>query len=156
MRGSSEANKALLQRWCEEGFNKGNVALADELYDADVVYHEPSAGEIRGLEDLKQFVSSWLSAFPDARLTIEEQVAEGDRVATRWTLVGTHHGDFRGIPATGKHVKMSAMYLYRMANGKVVEIRAMVDSRSLLLQLGAQLRVGQAQPPLTSVPTRKP
>ena len=138
----SEANKALLQRWCDEGFNKGNVAVADELYDADVVYREPAAGEVRGLEDLKQFVSSWLAAFADARLTIEEQVAEGDRVATRWTFAGTHQGNFRGIPPTGKHVKMGAMYFYRIANGKVVEIRAIVDTRTLLQQLGAELRVG--------------
>jgi steroid delta-isomerase-like uncharacterized protein len=139
----SEANKALLRRWCNEGFNKGNVELADELYDADVFYHEPAAGEVKGLEALKQFVSSWLAAFPDAQLTIENQVAEGDNVATRWTFVGTHRGKFRGIAPTGRHIKMNAMYFYRIANGKIVEIRAIVDSLSLFQQLGAVPPLGQ-------------
>jgi steroid delta-isomerase-like uncharacterized protein len=131
----SEVNKGLLHRWCDEGFNKGNVDVADELYDADVSYYEPAAGEVKGLKALKQFVSSWLLAFPDAQLKIEEQVAEGDRVATRWTFAGTHRGRFRGVAATGKRVTMSAMYFYRIANGKIVEIQAIVDSLSLLRQI---------------------
>jgi len=141
----SEENKALLRRWCDDGFNKRNVELADELYDADVFYHEPAAGELRGLTALKQFVSSWLAAFPDAQLKIEDQIAEDDKVATRWTFVGTHRGNFRGITPTGKPVIMSAMYFYRMANGKIVEIRAMVDSLGLLRQLGAVPLLGQAK-----------
>jgi predicted ester cyclase len=80
----SEINKALIRRWCSEGFNKNNMAIADEVYGANVIYHEPSAGEVIGLEPLKQFVVSWRAAFPDSLLTIEEQVAENDHVATRW------------------------------------------------------------------------
>ena len=141
----SEANKALVRRCGEEGFNKGNVDLADELYDADVFYHEPAAGELRGLEPLKRFVRSWLAAFPDAQLTIENQVAEGDKVATRWTFVGTHRGTFRGIAPTGRHIKMNAMYFYRFANGKIAEIRAIVDSLGLFQQLGAVAPLGWAK-----------
>jgi steroid delta-isomerase-like uncharacterized protein len=133
----SEVNKSLIRRWGEEGFNKGNVALADELYDANVLYHEPAAGELRGLDALKRFVSSWLTAFPDAQLRIEQQIAENDRVATRWTFTGTHRGNFRGIAPTGKRITMGAMYFYRVANGKIVEIRAMVDTLGLLRQMGA-------------------
>lgn len=139
----SEGNKTLLRRWCDEGFNKGNVELADELYDADVIYYEPAAGEVRGLNSLKVFVSSWLTAFPDAQLRIEDQVAEGDQVATRWTFMGTHQGNFRGIKPTGKRITMGAMYFYRIANGKIVKIRAIVDTLSLLQQLNAVQQVGQ-------------
>jgi len=140
----SEKNKALLHLWCNDGFNKGNVELADKIYDADVLYYEPSAGEVRGLDALKQFVRTWLTAFPDAQLKIEHQVGEGDHVATRWTFMGTHRGNFRGIPPTGKPITMGAMYFYRIANNKVVEIRAIVDILSLLRQLGAVPPVGQA------------
>jgi steroid delta-isomerase-like uncharacterized protein len=133
----SEINKALIRRWCSEGFNKNNMAIADEVYGANVIYHEPSAGEVIGLEPLKQFVVSWRAAFPDSLLTIEEQVAENDHVATRWTFAGTHTGNFRGLAPTGKRVKMGAMYFYRFANGTVVEIHAMVNSLSLLQQVGA-------------------
>src|SRR6516225_5034755 len=104
---NSETNKALIHRWADEGFNKNNVAVADEIYDENVFYHEPAAGEVLGLDALKQFVISWRVAFPDAHLTIEEQVAEGDKVATRWTFVGTHRGMFRGFPPTGKHIKIT-------------------------------------------------
>lgn len=133
----SEANKALIQLWGEEGFNKRNMAVADQVYAPDVFYHEPAAGEVKGVEPLKQFVRSWLKAFPDARLIIDDQVAEGDRVATRWRFVGTHMGFFRGVPATGIHITMIAMYFYRFSDGKVSEIRAMVDSHGLFKQLSA-------------------
>ena len=139
----SQENKGILHRWCDEGFNEGNVELADQLYDVDVRYFEPAAGEVRGLTALKQFVQSWRTAFPDARLRIEEQVAEGDRVATRWTFTGTHQGTFRGVPPTNEKITMGAMYFYRIASGKVVEIHAMVDSLGLMRQLGALPSIGQ-------------
>src|ERR1700693_4185302 len=96
-----EGNKALIRHWCDEGFNKNNMAIADEVYAANVFYHEPSAGEVIGLEPLKQFVVSWRTAFPDSLLRIDEQVGENDRIATRWTFTGTHKGDFRGLAPTG-------------------------------------------------------
>jgi steroid delta-isomerase-like uncharacterized protein len=140
----SEANKSLIHYWATEGFNKNNMAIADEVYDANVFYHEPSAGEVVGLEPLKQFVRTWRAAFPDSQLTIDEQVAEKDHLATRWTFVGTHKGEFRGLAPTGKTMKMSAMYFYRFAEGKVVEIHAMVNLYTLLQQLGAIPLIGQA------------
>ncbi len=141
----SEKYKALIQHWATEGFNKNNMAIADEVYAANVHYHEPSAGEVIGLEPLKQFVRTWRAAFPDSQLTIEQQVAEGDNLATRWTFVGTHRGEFRGLAPTGKTMKMGAMYFYRFGKGKVVEIHAMVNLYSLLHQLGAVPLVGQAK-----------
>jgi steroid delta-isomerase-like uncharacterized protein len=133
----SEANKALIRHWCDEGFNKNNMAIADQVYAADVYYHEPSAGEVIGLERLKQFVVTWRKAFPDSLLAIDEQVAEDDRIATRWTFTGTHRGEFRGLAPTGRPIKFTAMYFYRFAGGKVVEIHAMVNLLKLLQQLGA-------------------
>jgi steroid delta-isomerase-like uncharacterized protein len=133
----SEGNKALIRYWCDEGFNKNNMTIADEVYAANVFYHEPSAGEVIGLEPLKQFVVSWRTAFPDSLLTIEEQVGENDRIATRWTFTGTHQGDFRGLAPTGRPIKFTAMYFYRFDGGKVVEIHAMVNLLKLLQQLGA-------------------
>jgi SnoaL-like polyketide cyclase len=74
---TSDANKALIRLWGEEGFNKNNMAVADKVYAADVFYHEPTAGEVIGLEPLKQFVVKWRTAFPDALCRIDEWVAEG-------------------------------------------------------------------------------
>jgi steroid delta-isomerase-like uncharacterized protein len=133
----SDVNTQLIRHWCDEGFNKNNMAIADDVYDENVFYHEPSAGEVIGLEPLKQFVTTWRAAFPDSQLKIEEQIAENDRVATRWTFTGTHKGTFRGLSATGKQINFTAMYFYRFANGKVVEIHAMVNLLRLLQQLGA-------------------
>ena len=132
-----EGNKALIRHWCDEGFNKNNMAIADEVYAANVFYHEPSAGEVIGLEPLKQFVVSWRTAFPDSLLRIDEQVGENDRIATRWTFTGTHKGDFRGLAPTGRPINFTAMYFYRFDGGKVVEIHAMVNLLRLLQQLGA-------------------
>jgi steroid delta-isomerase-like uncharacterized protein len=132
----SETNKALIRYWCDEGFNRNNMAIADEVYASDVFYHEPSAGEIIGLEPLKQFVITWRTAFPDSLLAIDEQVGEGDRIATRWTFTGTHKGAFRGLAPTGRPIKFTAMYFYRFVGGKVVEIHAMVNLLKLLQQLG--------------------
>jgi len=133
----SEENKALIHYWCDEGFNKNNMAIADEVYASNVFYHEPSAGEVIGLEPLKQFVVTWRAAFPDSRLRIDEQVAEDNRVATRWTFTGTHQGNFRGLAPTGRAINFTAMYFYRFDGGKVVEIHAMVNLLRLLQQLGA-------------------
>ena len=141
----SEAHKALIRLWADEGFNKNNMAVANEVYAADVYYHEPAAGVVKGLERLKDFVTSWRVAFPDSLLTIEEQVAEGNAVATRWTFVGTHRQSFRGLAPTGKSVKFSAMYFYRFADGKVVEIHAMVNSLTLFQQLGVVPQLQQAK-----------
>ncbi len=132
----SEANMRLIQYWCDEGFNKNNMKIADEVYDANVFYHEPSAGEVIGIEPLKQFVVTWRDAFPDSLLRIEEAVDEDDRLAVRWTFTGTHKGTFRGVAPTGHPIKFSAMYFYRFAMGKVVEIHAMVNALMLFQQIG--------------------
>ncbi len=131
----SEENKALDRRVIEEGLNKDNLALLDELY-ADCVWYRPATGELKG-EALKQFVASMLAAFPDFRITIEDQVAEGDKVVTRWSFTGTHQGEFMGLAPTGKQVTTSGINISRIVEGKIVEEREEWDTLGFFQQLGA-------------------
>jgi steroid delta-isomerase-like uncharacterized protein len=139
----SEENKALCRRLVEEGWNKHNLALLDELY-ADCVYYNPATGEIKG-EALKQFLASMLAAFPDIRFTIEDLVAEGDKVVTRWSCTGTHRGEFMGLAPTGKQVPVSGMNISRIVEGKVVEERVELDTLRFFQQLGAIPPLAKAQ-----------
>ncbi len=134
----SEQNKALARRAIEELWNRGNYALIDEFVASDFVIHASTpAAEIHGPEEAKQFLTMLHAAFPDIHFTIEDQVAEGDKVSTRWTAVATHMGEFQGIPPTGKRVRLAGMDIDRIANGKVVECWEHSDELGLLQQLGA-------------------
>ena len=139
----SEANKALVRRVIEEGFNKRNLAVFDELYP-DCLYRAPMVGELRG-ESYRQFLASSLAAFPDGRWTIEDQVAEGDKVVTRWSLTGTHQGELMGVAPTGKHVTGSGMVISHIAGGKVVEEWEEWDTLGMMQQLGAVPPLGKAE-----------
>jgi steroid delta-isomerase-like uncharacterized protein len=140
---ATEANKALYRRLIEEGWNKHNLALLDELY-ADCVYYNPATGEIKG-EALKQFLASMLAAFPDIRFTIEDLVAEGDKVVTRWSGTSTHQGEFMGLAPTGKQVTVSGMISSRIVGGKNVEERVEMDTLRFFQQLGAVPPLGKAE-----------
>ncbi|HEX5502377.1 MAG TPA: ester cyclase [Thermomicrobiales bacterium] len=132
----SQRNKALVRRAVEEVYNQGQLAVVDELVAGDFVIHSSSA-DIRGPEGTKQYVAALRAAFPDLHITIEDQFAEGDRVATRWTARGTHTGAFEGLPPTGKQVRVTAIDIDRIADGKVVECWTNMDELGLLQQLGA-------------------
>lgn len=132
----SEHNKLLMRRAVEEIWNQGNYAVLNELVASDFVIHNPG-GDIRGPEGAKEFFTLLHVAFPDIHFTIEDQVAAGDRVVTRWRASGTHKGDFQGIPPTGKQVTITAIDIDRIAGGKVVECWASMDELGLLHQLGA-------------------
>jgi len=136
------ANKALLRRWIE-GVNKGNLALFDEVY-GDCVYYSPATGELKR-EALKQFMASLLAAFPDGRWTIEGQVAEGDKVATRWSFTGTHQGELMGVAPTGKRVTASGMVIDRIVEGKIVEEWEEWDALGMMQQMGATPPLGKAE-----------
>jgi steroid delta-isomerase-like uncharacterized protein len=138
---STEDNKALACR-AYEVLNQRNLALADELCAPDIVDHNASM-TIQGIDAYKQFLSMYLTASPDLHFTIEDQVAEGDKVATRYTAGGTHLGPFMGIPPTGKHVTATGMSIIRVANGKIVEEWANGDDLGLLQQLGVIPAPGQ-------------
>ena len=90
----------------------------------------------RGPEDVKRFMGEFRSAFPDFHTTIEDQIAEGDRVATRWTMRGTHEGEFRGIPATGNQISVTGIGIFRFSDGKVVESWDNFDQLGMMQQLG--------------------
>ena len=130
----SEANKALVVRFVEEFWSGGNLATADQLMVPDVVIHAPEVG---GIEGLKAFCTALRTAFPDWHSTPEELVAEGDRVAERWTGRGTHRGDFQGIPPTRRRVAVPGVVFYRIEGDKITEFRGSFDMLSMLQQLGA-------------------
>jgi steroid delta-isomerase-like uncharacterized protein len=134
---SAEENKALARRVLEEMFNKGNLDVADELLTPDYVDHDPGLPEdVRGPEGFKEYVSMYRSAFSDIHLEIEDQIAEGDRVATRWTGTGTHDGDLMGIPPTGNRVTMPGMEIVRISGGKLAEGWENYDLMGMMQQLG--------------------
>src|SRR4028118_1132762 len=134
---STEENKALARRVLEEMFNKGNLDLADEVFAPDYVDHDPAMPEdIRGPEGFKGYVSIFRTAFPDIHLEIEDQVAEGDKVVTRWTGTGTHEGDLMGIAPTGNKVTLPGMEIVRFSGGKLAEGRGGYDSGGLVGEVG--------------------
>jgi len=139
---STEENKAIVRRSFEE-FNKGNLAVFDELYEANFVGHLAGMEEIRGPEGLKKLVTTFLTAFPDFRITVEDLIAEGDKVVCRSTRTGTHKGEWLGIAATGKKVTWTYISIYRIEGGKIVEEWYEGDYLGLMQQLGAIPTPGQ-------------
>jgi steroid delta-isomerase-like uncharacterized protein len=130
---TNEADKALVIRFVDEFWSKGNLAAADELMAPDAVIHQPAVGGVAGL---KAFNTAIRAAFPDWYSTAEELIAEGDRVAERWTGRGTHRGEFQGIPPTGKQVAVPGVVFYRIRDGRIIEFRGSFDMLSMLQQLG--------------------
>jgi len=135
---SAKEIKALERRLYEK-YNKGEaagLAVMDELYATDIVYHSSTGRDIRGIKDYKQHVSEFYSAFPDVQFTIDDVVAEGDKVAVRLTVTGTNKGAFGGIPPTNKKVTMWEIQIDRVAGGKIVEGWSRYDTLGLMQQLG--------------------
>jgi steroid delta-isomerase-like uncharacterized protein len=131
----SEQNKAFDRRIFEAVSNK-NLDALNELLADDMVDHELPPGLPPGRDGTKAFLGMFTSAFPDIEVTIEDQIAEGDKVVTRWTATGTHTGELMGIPATGKQVKMAGIDITRFSNGKNVEHWGQFDQMGLMQQLG--------------------
>jgi steroid delta-isomerase-like uncharacterized protein len=143
---SAEENKALARRLIEEMFNRGNLDAADEIFAPDHVNHDPgSPEEIRGPEGFKSYVGVYRTAFPDLRITIEDQVAEGDKVVTRWTASGTHQGDLMGIAPTGRRATVTGITIDRISGGKVEETWTNFDAMGMMQQLGVIPSPEQAQ-----------
>ncbi len=135
---SAEENKALTRRVMEEMFNKGNLDVADELVAPDFVDHDPSMPEdVRGPEGFKEYVRAFRSAFSDLHIRIEDQIAEGDKVVTRWTGTGTHDGDSMGIAPTGNRGEITGMEIRRISGGKLVEGWEGYDALGLMQLMGA-------------------
>ena len=129
-------NKTFNRRFVEEVINQGNTDAIDELIDPGVVDHAAPAEFPTGREGAKQFAAMMRSSFPDLHLTIEDMIAEGDKVVMRSTWSGTHEGEFMGIPATGRRVTVSAIDITRVADGRMVEHWEQFDALGLMQQLG--------------------
>jgi len=133
----SAETKALARRFLEEVFNGGNLDLVEELVAPGFVNHDAAMPEpLVGIEAAKATISGYRAAFPDLRITIEEQIGEGEYVTSRWMARGTHEGDLMGITATGKQATVTGITIDRIANGRFVESWTNWDTLGLLQQLG--------------------
>jgi predicted ester cyclase len=139
----TEQDKANDRRFIEEVMNRGNLAVIDELSAPNFVDHSTPPGVPPTIEGLKGFLTQFRAAFPDLHYTVEDQIAEGDRIAMRVTGTGTMKGDFMGMPAANKSAKWSEIHITRWANGKAVEHWGVVDQMDMLAQLGFAQAPGQ-------------
>jgi steroid delta-isomerase-like uncharacterized protein len=131
----SEQNKTLVRRFFDEVWNGRNLAAIEDIFDTNYVAHGRPPGLPPGPEGLKQRIAMTHSAFPDGRMTVEGQIAEGDIVVTRWTARGTHQGEYLGLPPTGKQVTVRGVDIDRVANGRIVESWDLFDQWDLMEQL---------------------
>ena len=132
---SAEQNKALVRRIFEEGLNQNKPGVFDELIAPSYVNHDLPA-PAPGPEGFKMVIGMFLAAFPDMRVTIEDELAEGNKVMTRGYFTGTHKGDFQGIPPTGKQIKVKYIDIWLVENDKLVENWVRLDELGMLQQLG--------------------
>lgn len=132
---SVEGNKTRV-RQIYEAISKGDLMALDHLLTADFVDHNPDPGQVPGLEGVKQGFTMFRTAFPDFQITLEDMIAEGDKVATRVTGRGTHKGEFQGISPTGKQVTVTGIDIIRCAGGKCVERWGAFDNLGMMQQLG--------------------
>jgi steroid delta-isomerase-like uncharacterized protein len=132
----SDRNKQVSQKFTEL-FSTGDESLADAIMSPDIAFHGTSGdGELRGIDQFKAFLAAYRQAFPDARSTVEDQVAEGDTVVTRWRARGVHRGDLGGMEPTGRGFEIDGITIERIADGKIAEVWVARDELGLLRQLG--------------------
>lgn len=130
--------KALSWRFFDEAFNKGNLAIVDEVLAPGAVNYDPALPEPTvGIEAAKASITGYRDAFPDLHVTLEEQIGEGPLVVTRWSATGTHRGELFGMPATGRQATVTGITIDRYESGRVVESRTNWDTFGLMQQLGA-------------------
>jgi len=129
---STDVNKAIQHRF-QDIWSKGDFSIIEEIFDKDYINHSVKVSVFEGI---KQFVTVYRQAFPDVGFNIEDQIAEDDKVVMHYTITGTHKGEFQGIAATGRTIKITGIAIHRIADGKIVEIWANWDALSLMQQLG--------------------
>jgi predicted ester cyclase len=137
----SEENKDKARRFVEEGFGQGKLEIVEEVLDPNFVCYDPNseAGEVRGAQNIKQEIEYFRQAVPDLTYTVEDQLAEGDKVVTRYTASGTHQGEFFGVAPTGKRIEMRGIQIDRFdeESGKMVEEWPEYDLLGAMRQMGA-------------------
>lgn len=131
---STETNKAIVRRYTEKVWNEHRRELFEEFVAENVVHHGIPAGP--GLEEMKAGYEVALNAIPDIQIALDDVIAEGDKVVTRWMMRGTHQGELMGIPATGKQLTQSGVSIFRLANARIVELWFHPDNLGLMQQLG--------------------
>jgi len=134
--------KHTIKKFVEELWNARRLDVADEIFSEDCVTHQLRSGVLdepahRGPQEMKDHISGWLTGFPDLRFTIEQMIAEQDRVVSHLVMEGTHLGTWMGIPPTGKRLQIRMITIHRIANGKIAEDWVLVESLGLFQQLGA-------------------
>ena len=135
---STEENEALVDRYFNEVMNEGKLNVVEEIVTDNFAFRIPTLPEpIRGIEGMKSFVTGLRTGFPDIQFTVERQIAEGDKVAVRWFITGTHKGEFLGIPPTGNQVKDQGVDIFRITGGKISEIWVNENDLGLMQQMGA-------------------
>ncbi len=140
---STAQTTAIARRFYEEALNGKNLDIIDEIFATNYQAHPPGLPEPLTREAFKQFNRMFLTGFPDLHITVEDEIAEGDKIVLRLTVRGTQQGEFMGIPPTGKHVVWTGMSITRVANGKIVEQWGEQDLLGLLQQLGVIPTPGQ-------------
>jgi len=129
-------NAELSRRIFEDVWNRKNLGAIDDLISADYVHHDANSPAASGIDGYKQFVTFYMSAFPDAHFTIDDAFTTGENEVTRWTVVGTHEGELAGIPRTGRRFSVTGISVARIANGKIAESWNSWDALGLMQQLG--------------------
>jgi len=140
---TTEANKASVRRFVDEVLNRGNLALIDELTAPDFIEHAAPPGIPPTREGAKTFIAMLRGAFPDLHVTIDDMIAEGDKVVQRTTNHGTMKGEFAGMPPSGKSATWASVDIVRFANDKAVEHWGVDDQLGMLQQLGFAEAPGQ-------------
>jgi steroid delta-isomerase-like uncharacterized protein len=141
---STETNKATVRRMAEQVYNARQLDLIGEFFTEDFVSHTVGAPAINGLEELRAGIAMALDAYADFKLSFDDVIAEGDKVAARWTSRGTHQGELLGVPATGKLITQEGMVFYRMVNAQIAEAWLHPDNLGLMQQLGVVPALAEA------------
>lgn len=129
-------NKALLRRAWDEFYGQGNLDSIEEFFRDDVIAHEPD-GDFRGIEEIRRYLATYLAAFPDQNVTVDDVIAEGDKVVSRYTVRGTHTGETEDFgPPTGKQVHLEGITIYHFKGGRLAEMWDRYDNLSVMQQLG--------------------
>ena len=148
---TTDQNKQTVRRLVEEGFNHRNLKLLDEIYAKDAISHDPSQPNLgRGPEGARESMQVYTTAFPDSKLTIEREIAEGDYVVQYLRTSGIHTGPLGNIPATFKRANVTGVIISKLQDGKVVETWSLWDQLSLMQQLGV------VPMPETQAPAKQP
>ena len=132
-----EQNKTIVRQFIDATLNQGDIEAAEKFVARDVVEQVPFPGQGPGIEGVKDVLGGMRAAFPDLHWTVEEQIAEGDKVVTRFEWTGTHRGPFLGVEPTGRAVQVWGIVIDRLQDGKIKDTRILMDALSLTLQLGA-------------------